>query len=463
MFFRQYELGCLSVYSYLVGDEATGRSVVVDPQRDIDQYLADAEAHGLRIERVIETHFHADFVSGHLELARATGATVSYGPGAEADFPLENLGDGQRISLGDVQLEVLHTPGHTPESISVVIREHAGDTEPWGVLTGDTLFIGDVGRPDLLASAGRSPEEMARSLFRSLHGRLLTLPDATRVFPAHGAGSACGRAMSSAPSSTVGEQRRTNYALQPMSEDAFVAVLTSNQPVAPLYFGFAADANRHRHDLLDEHAETVPLTAEEVVTHLGRGGAVIDGRSPQAFASGSLRGSINVPLDGRFAEYAGDVVAPGQPIVVVADPGREAEARIRLGRIGFDDVVGHLPEIERALAENPDLAVRADRVVAVDLAGWVSDRDLQVVDVRNPAETEAGTVPGAVLVPLPVLLLRSDTLDADRPTVVLCGSGHRSSIAASVLRTRGFARVADVLGGFQAWEAAGLPVAMPRE
>ncbi|HET6811623.1 MAG TPA: MBL fold metallo-hydrolase [Acidimicrobiales bacterium] len=462
MFFRQYELGCLSLYSYLVGDEAAGRAVVVDPQRDIDQYLADAEAHGLRIERVIETHFHADFVSGHLELARATGATVSYGPGAEADFPIENLAEGQRIPLGEVELEILHTPGHTPESISVVIRERAGDAEPWGVLTGDTLFIGDVGRPDLLASAGRSPEEMARSLFRSLHGPLLSLPDATRLFPAHGAGSACGRAMSSAPTSTVGEQRRTNYALQPMSEADFVAVMTSNQPVAPLYFGFAAGANRHRRDLLDEHAETAPLTAEDVVGHLDRGGAVIDGRSPQAFASGALRGSINVPLDGRFAEYAGDVVPAGVPIVVVTDPGREAEARIRLARIGFDDVIGHLPEIERVLTENPDLAVRADRVAAVDLADWASDQDLQLVDVRNPAETDAGTLSGATLVPLARLLLGSGDLDPDRPTVVYCASGNRSSIAASVLRARGFARVADVLGGFDAWTAAGLPVSTPR-
>lgn len=463
MFFRQYELGCLSLYSYLVGDETTGRAVVVDPQRDVDQYLADARAHGLRIERVIETHFHADFVSGHLEMARATGATISYGPGAEADFPVEILADGQRIPLGDVELEIRHTPGHTPESISVVIRPRRGDSEPWGVLTGDTLFIGDVGRPDLLASTGLSAEDLARSLFRSLHGRLLTLPDATRVYPAHGAGSACGRAMSSAPSSTIGEQRRTNYALRPMSEDAFVAAVTSQQPVAPLYFGFAADANRQRHGLLDEHMQTVPLTAEEVLAHLGGGGAVIDGRSPQAFASGALRGSINVPLDGRFAEYAGDVVPAGQPIVVVTDPGREAEARTRLARIGFDNVVGHLPEIERVLSDNPGLAVRADRVAAVDLADWVSDRDVQLVDVRNPAETEAGTVPGAVLVPLARLLVGSDELDADRPTVVFCASGQRSSIAASVLRARGFARVADVLGGFEAWQAGGLPVAVPQE
>ncbi|HZT66503.1 MAG TPA: rhodanese-like domain-containing protein [Acidimicrobiales bacterium] len=459
MFFRQYELGCLSLYSYMVGDETTGRAVVVDPQRDVEQYLSDASSNGLRIERVIETHFHADFVSGHLELARATGAVISYGPGAEADFPIEVLAAGQRVALGEVELEIRHTPGHTPESVSVVIWERPGD--PWGVLTGDTLFIGDVGRPDLFASAGMSAEELARSLFRSLHSQLLTLPDSTRVFPAHGAGSACGRAMSSAPSSTIGEQRRTNYALRPMSEDDFVAAVTRHQPVAPAYFGFAADTNRHRHDLLPEHVEGVALTVDQVVDHLSAGGAVIDGRSPQAFASGSLRGSINVPLDGRFAEYAGDVVRPGQPIALVTDPGREAEARTRLSRIGFDTVIGHLPDIERALAENPGLAARADRIAALDLAEWATDHDVQLVDVRNPAETEAGSIAGASVVPLARLLEGLSGLDGERPTVVFCASGHRSSVAASTLRAQGFSQVADVLGGFEAWVAAGLPVTAP--
>ena len=212
MFFRQYQLGCLSLFSYLIGDEATGRAVVVDPQRDVSQYLADADAHDLRIERVIETHFHADFLSGHLELAAATGATVSFGEGAQAGFPIEALADGTRLVLGDVVLEIRATPGHTPESISVVVFEHPG-AEPWGVLTGDALFIGDVGRPDLLASAGWTPDQLARRLYRSLRDKLLTLPDSTRVFPAHGAGSACGKSMSDAVVSTIGEQKLTNYAL----------------------------------------------------------------------------------------------------------------------------------------------------------------------------------------------------------------------------------------------------------
>ncbi|MGH9283385.1 MAG: MBL fold metallo-hydrolase, partial [Acidimicrobiales bacterium] len=356
MIFRQYQLACLSLFSYLIGDETTGRAVVIDPQRDVEEYLADAAGAGLRIERVIETHFHADFLSGHLELAAATGATVSYGPTATADFPIETLDHGRRLELGQVVLEIRSTPGHTPESISVVVWEHGDHPEPWGVFTGDTLFLGDVGRPDLLTSAGWTADDLARQLYRSLRQQLLTLPDATRVYPAHGAGSACGRNMSSAASSTIGEQRATNYALAPMSEDAFVEAVTEGQSVAPLYFAFAAGANRRVHELLDDHRPPAPLDVDEVTRLQKEGAVVIDGRPPEAFASGHLRGSVNVGLDGRFAEYAGDVVRPGQAVVVITDPNRETEARVRLARIGFDDVVGHLPEVERVLAERPELA-----------------------------------------------------------------------------------------------------------
>lgn len=460
MLFRQYELGCLSLFSYLVGDESTGRAVVVDPQRDVSGYLADAESHGLRIERVIETHFHADFLSGHLELAAATGATVSYGAPASADFPIEPLRHGQRLSLGDVTLEIRSTPGHTPESISVVVYEHAGDKAPWGVLTGDALFIGDVGRPDLLASTGWTADELARHLYRSIHDQLMTLPDTTRVFPAHGAGSACGKQMSAAPSSTIGAERATNYAVALPDEGAFVTSVTGGQPPAPRYFPFAAGANRRRHALLDDRAAPPALDAEAVVAHIADGAIVVDGRSTVAFASGHLRGSVNVDLDGRFAEYAGDVIRPGQAVVVVTDPGRETEARVRLARVGFDTVVGHLPDVERVLVEQPELAERATRLAATDLAGWLDQEPtLQIVDVRSPAEQETGMIAGARSVPLAQLLDREEELDPAVPIVVYCGAGNRSSVAASLLRAEGFTAVADVLGGFEAWCRAGLPVA----
>jgi hydroxyacylglutathione hydrolase len=457
--FRQYQLACLSTFSYLLGDETTGRAVVVDPQRDIRAYLDDAAAEGLTIERVIETHVHADFLSGHLELADATGAAISYGDAADADFAIDGLGHGQRLELGEVVLEVRHTPGHTPESISVVVWEHADDAAPWGVLTGDTLFVGDVGRPDLLTSTGWTAEDLARRLYHSLHEQLLTLPDATRVYPAHGAGSACGKAMSDAVSSTIGEQRELNYALRPMSEDDFVDAVTQGQSVAPLYFGFTADANRRVHELLHDDDPPPRLTVDEVLASVAGGAALVDSRALDAFASGHLRGAVNVGLDGRFAEYAGDVVRAGQGIVVVADEGREVEAKVRLARIGFDQVLGALVDVERVLAERPELAERATRVAAADLAQWRDDEpDLQLVDVRNPGEQEGGVIPGALRLPLARLLDRMGELDPAQPTVVYCAGGYRSSIAASLLRASGFQRVADLQGGYGAWAAAGLPV-----
>jgi hydroxyacylglutathione hydrolase len=455
MFFRQYDLACLSLYSYLIGDPTTGRAVVVDPQRDIGEYLADAAAHDLRIERVVETHFHADFLSGHLELAEATGAVVSYGDVAEPDFQIDPLADGQVLSLGEVTLEIRHTPGHTPESISVVVRRHPDD-EPWAVLTGDTLFIGDVGRPDLLTSVGRTADSLARDLHRSLQTKLLTLPDATLVFPAHGAGSACGKHLSSAASSTIGEQRTTNYALAPMTDDQFVEAVTEGQSVAPLYFAFAANANRRDHALLDDHEAPVALDLDGALALARTGAALIDTRSPESYASGHLRGSVNVGLDGRFAEYAGDVVRPGQQVVLLADTGRGTEAKVRLARIGFDAVAGAVDDVERALADRPELAVPARRLPAREVAGWLADDpEVQVVDVRSPGEVaDTGTLPGARLIPLSQLLDHVDELDPAAPTVVYCAGGYRSSIAASSLRAHGFATVADLIGGYGAWAAA---------
>ena len=452
MKFEQYYLECLSHASYLVGDETTGVAAVIDPRRDVAEYIADAEAAGLRIAYVIETHFHADFLSGHLELAEATGAEIVFGAAAAPEFPARLVEDGERISLGDVVLEFRATPGHTPESTSVVVWEHADDAEPWGVLTGDTLFIGDVGRPDLLASIGVTADELGSMLYDSLRDKLLTLPDATKVWPAHGAGSACGKNLSTATVSTIGEQRRENYALQPMSRDRFVAMVTEGQPAAPDYFVHDAILNRKARGLLDEAAPRAMTYAEVEAARQG-GAVVVDVRDATAFAAGHLAGSVNVGLDGRFAEYAGEVADPGDEIVVAATDGdMAAEAKIRLGRIGFDRVVGALHDVEGALAAHPEAARRSSRLTVAELADRMDDTPgLQVVDVRNPGEAALGMIDGAVNIPLAALRRRVGELDLDRPMVVHCAGGYRSSIGASWLRSVGAADVSDLLGGYSAW------------
>jgi DMSO/TMAO reductase YedYZ molybdopterin-dependent catalytic subunit/rhodanese-related sulfurtransferase/glyoxylase-like metal-dependent hydrolase (beta-lactamase superfamily II) len=461
MILTQHYLACLSHASYLIGDETTGRAVVVDPRRDVGVYLDEAAERGLRIERVIETHVHADFLSGHLELADRTGAVISYGAGAEVGFPVELLHDGQRLSLGEVTLEILATPGHTPESICVVVWEHPDDLAPHGVLTGDTLFVGDVGRPDLLASAGvdLSADALARCLYRSLRDKLLVLPDATRVYPAHGAGSACGKALSAETSSTIGEQRRTNYALQDLTEDAFVAAVTEGQPARPRYFALDARVNRELHALLDEDPPPV-LSLDNVLARREAGALLLDPREPADFAVAHLAGAVNIGLQGRFAEWAGNVLPPERDIVLVGDPARAAEAKVRLARVGLDRVVGQLADPTSVFASKPELVERSSRLTIGQLAELRGlEPDLQLVDVRAAAETASGTLPGAVEIPLAVLADSLDALDRDLPVVAYCASGYRSQVAASVLAAAGFGDVSDLLGGYGAWEGAGLPVA----
>jgi hydroxyacylglutathione hydrolase len=455
MIFSQHYLACLSHASYLIGDESTGRAVVVDPRRDVGDYLGEAAAHGLTIERVIETHVHADFLSGHLELAARTGAVISYGAGAAVDFPVELLADGQRLSLGEVTLEIIATPGHTPESICVVVYERPDDEVPYGVLTGDTLFVGDVGRPDLLAAADPelTAEALARKLFRSLHDRLGRLPDETRVFPAHGAGSACGKQLSTETSSTLGRQRAENYALQPMSEDEFVAVITEGQPVQPPYFEFDAQRNRQLRPLLDE-SPPPPLELAEVLRRRDAGAVLLDTREPADFAAGHVRGAVNVGLQGRFAEWAGDVLSPQRDVVLVGDPAQAAETKVRLGRVGFDRVLGQLDDLGAASVSKPDEFEASSRLTAGQLAAARVERpDLQLVDVRDPSEALGGVIPGARQIPLPALTDSLDELDRAAPVVAYCASGTRSSIAASVLAAAGFADVSDLLGGYGAWAA----------
>lgn len=456
---EQYYLECLSQASYLIADDASGLAAVVDPRRDIEEYLADAQEQGLTIAYVIETHFHADFLSGHLELAAATGAEIIFGDAAQPGFDARLVADGERLRMGDTELEFLATPGHTPESISIVVRDMSTAAEgerpdPAAVLTGDTLFIGDVGRPDLLASVGVTAEELGRSLYDSLRTKLMTLPDETLVYPAHGAGSACGKNLSTETVSTIGEQKRTNYALAPMSVQQFLDVVTEDQPAAPPYFLHAATTNREGHDLLDlEELPEVSLAAAQA--YRSSGAVLIDVRDPLEFAKGHLVGSVNVGLDGRFAEYVGMVAAAGDEVVVIA-PGDDhaAEAALRMARIGFDRVVAKVTDIRTKLEEEPGLARVASRLTAPALRERLEEIDnVVVLDVRNDGERRIASIDGTVHIPLAELTRRVDELDLDRPIVVHCAGGYRSSIGASWLRAAGAKDVSDLLGGITAWHA----------
>jgi len=455
MKFIQYYLDCLSHASYLVADETSGRAVVVDPQRDVAEYLSDAKKYGYNIELVIETHFHADFLSGHLELAKATGAKIVYSSVAETEFESTGVADGERYSLGNVTLEFRHTPGHTPESMSIVVYEHANDQTPYGVLTGDALFIGDVGRPDLLASIGFTREELADKLYDSLHNKLMTLPDATRVYPAHGAGSACGKNLSTDLWSTIGDQKATNYALRAPDKATFMNLVTEGQPPAPSYFVYDAILNRKDRGLLDETKMPTAMTYEQVREALERGAVLVDGRSPEEFAQGHLRHAINIGLEGRYAEFAGSVLPSDVDVVLVTEPGHELEGKNRLARIGFDRVVGYLDRpFDVMLSHREDVQV-ASRLTAKAFDERATElADLQIVDVRNPGEVAAGTIPDAIAIPVGGLQSRFGELDPKKPTVVYCAGGYRSSVAASLLRQNGFADVSDILGGYGAWDEA---------
>ncbi|MGH7342224.1 MAG: MBL fold metallo-hydrolase, partial [Candidatus Rokuibacteriota bacterium] len=339
MILKQFYLNCLAHASYLVGDEGSGTAAVIDPQRDVDAYLAFAAEHGLRIAHVFLTHFHADFVAGHLELRDRVGARIYLGKAAKAEYAFQGLGDGDRVEFGQVRLEALETPGHTPESICLKVYDLAESADvPKAVLTGDTLFVGDVGRPDLRAALGWSAADLGALLYSSLREKLLTLPDSSLVYPAHGAGSLCGKAISRETVSTMGEQRRVNYALQPMSKDAFLELVTADQPDAPAYFTYDAVLNSRERQTLEQALarELQPLSIDELLAEQQKGAQVLDTRDSAEFAAAHLEGSINIGLVGQYATWAGTVLSRDQPIVIVADPGAETESALRLGRIGFD-------------------------------------------------------------------------------------------------------------------------------
>jgi len=446
MFFHQFYLNCLAHASYLVG--SGGECAIVDPQRDVDQYIDETARRGMTIRWIIETHLHADFVSGHRELAARTGAEIVFGAAANAEFPHRAVNDGDTLRVGDVELRALATPGHTPESVSWLIVDEG---RPVKVLTGDTLFIGDVGRPDLAGGRGFTSEQMAALLYDSLHTKLLTLPDDVEVWPAHGAGSACGRNISKETSSTIGIQRRTNYALQPMPREEFVKMLTTDVAEPPPYFSRDAELNRLGVRALSE-IDAPALSPAEVRERMEQGAVVLDVRESDAFAAGHLPHSINIALGGQYASWAGTLLSPGDRLIIVADSAeRSREAVMRLARVGMENVDGWLGggvlawnEAGYECAQLPQLSV-----------GELHDAKPRVLDVRRATEYASGHVPNAVNIPLHELQRRIKEVDA--PATVICAGGYRSSAAASILARHGLEAI-NVVGGTTAWVRAGFAV-----
>jgi len=458
---KQFYLPCLAHASYLIADAETGTAAVVDPQRDTDHYIAFAAEHGLIIKHVFLTHLHADFVAGHLELRDRVGAKIYLGSAAKAAYAFTPLSDGDAIEFGRVRLKILETPGHTPESISIVVYDlERSETQPQATLTGDTLFIGDVGRPDLRAALGWSATDLAGMLFDSLHNKLLALPDESLVYPAHGAGSLCGKAISKETVSTLGEQRRSNYALQPMTKEAFIRVLTADQPEAPAYFTYDAVLNSQERATLDETLERVnALTLDRLLALQAEGAQIVDSRDPNEFAAAHLAGSINIGLGGQYATWAGTVLDRNHPIVIIADPGRENESITRLGRIGFDHVVGYLANGLESLESRPELVAFTERLSAPYAAELLSSaQPPMIIDVRAPREREQKYIAGSFAVPLNHLVENFKTLPKERSLLVYCAGGYRSSIAASLLQRGGFDSVGEIAGGIVGWEAAELPL-----
>src|SRR6185312_10463469 len=444
---ERFYLGCLAHASYIVHDD--GEAAVIDPQRDVDLYIDLARERGLTIRWVIETHLHADFVSGHLELARRTGATICMGAGSGAGFEHRVLNDGDELLLGRNLLRVLATPGHTEESVCMVAVE-AG--KPLAVFTGDTLFIGDVGRPDL--SPTKTPQQLAAILYDSLHTKLLALPDDTIVYPAHGAGSLCGRQMSDDASSTIGRERRTNYALLARSREQFVELLTGDLPPRPTYFNDEVALNRSGAAPLEDLPPVPALTPDEVAALQADGAVVLDTRPTNDFAAAHIPGAINVALSGQFASWAARVLGVGARVVIVAeDDATIHEARLRLARVGLEDVAGALEGSIFRWIEAGKAVQSLDQISAAELDGWLGD-NTTILDVREASEYAAGAIPGAVSIPLPDLRARLAELDPATTVLVHCKGGYRSSCAASILQSAGFPAVVNLTGGFDAWQLA---------
>ena len=457
MYFEQFYLGCLAHASYMLG--SGGEAAVVDPQRDVEIYLNAADQQGLKIRHIFETHLHADFVSGHLELAKRTGAQIYIGAQAGATFPHVALHDGSEVRLGKLRITALETPGHTPEGICLVVADEEKSPDPWAVFTGDTLFIGDVGRPDL--SRTHTPQQLAGNLYDSLHSKLMSLNDQVLVYPAHGAGSLCGRNMRAERSSTIGTERLTNYALQIKGREEFIRQLTENLPSRPEYFLEDAQINRAGAPALSELRDLPPISAVELCGLLQQGVFVLDVRPNGDFAAAHVPGSINIALSGQFASWAGAIMGlSARPVLVADTPEQYSEARLRLARVGIEDPRGFLQSGIAAWKQAGLPVADVPQITVQELSQRRSAR-LQLLDVRREPEWQAGHIEGAEWFPLDNFKISAPELDPSAPVAVHCQGGYRSMIACSLLQRAGIENVINVAGGFDAWRQAGLPVEIP--
>lgn len=454
MYFEQFYLGCLAHASYILASD--GEAVVVDPQRDVDIYLKAAAEHACKIRHVFETHLHADFVSGHRELAARTGAQIYIGVQARAAFPHTAVQDGFELRFGKASIRVLETPGHTPESICLLVTDHEKSSSPWAVLTGDTLFIGDVGRPDL--SSEHTPAELAGMLYDSLHQKLLCLPDEVLVYPAHGAGSLCGKNMRSERSSTIGTERLTNYALQFRSKQEFVNALTSNLPTRPEYFLKDAELNRTGAPALAELEALRPIRPAELNAMLGGGEIALDVRSGEEFAAAHVPGSINIGLSGQFASWAGTLLGlNAHPVLIAASNEQIHEARTRLARVGIEALDGFLEGGIAAWREAGLPLATISQIGVRELEVKMRSGRLQILDVRRTAEWDSGHIENATWWPLDNFKVSPPEIDRSSAVAIHCQGGYRSMIACSFLARAGFSNIVNVIGGFDAWQHERLP------
>ena len=454
MYFEQFYLGCLAHASYLLA--SNGEAVVVDPQRDVELYIKAATDHGVAIRHIFETHLHADFVSGHRELAARTGAKIYMGAQAGATFPHVPVTDGFELKFGKASIRVLETPGHTPESICLVVTDGEKSPAPWAVLTGDTLFIGDVGRPDL--SPRHTPVQLAGLLYDSLHEKLLALPDSVLVYPAHGAGSLCGKNMRAERSSTIGTERLTNYALQIKSREEFVAQLTSNLPARPEYFLKDAEMNRAGAAPLSDLLPLRAITPVELKTMLADGELALDVRPGDEFAAAHVPGSVNIALSGQFASWAGTVLGlTAHPVLIAASDEQLEEARLRLARVGVEVLDGYLQGGVAAWQQAGFAVGSIAQITPSELDAQLRTGNAQVLDVRRAPEWEGAHIEGATWWPLDNFKVSPPEMDHDVPIAVHCKGGYRSMIASSLLQRAGFKHVINVAGGFDAWQEAKLP------